>query len=209
MSAAFELPEPPAPSATEPSEPGAHGASAPAVAGPVDLRLAPRFVAVHQLLAQLPVHLFLAAWGGCLFGGLVHVVLGLGGRVVPGWVPFVAAGGALAVALPWLSLSIGRRAYRDTAYVVRGGRLEYDEGFVALERRSLALSDVTRLVLRQGWLQRRHGLGTLIVSVAARSGTATPIPVRLSDVPEPERACARLRELLSRDGAGRRSRHAA
>lgn len=168
----------------------------------VELRLAPRFVASQRFLAQLPAFVFLAAWGGGLFGGFAHIVLGLGGRGVPGFVPFVGAGLALAILLPASSLCIGRRAYRATTYVVGDGRLHYDEGFVALERRTLELGDVTLVRLRQGRLQRRHGLGTLILTVAARTGQRTPAPVRLFDVPEPERALARLRELVAGSGPG-------
>lgn len=183
-----------------------HAASVPAptsVSAAGELRFAPCFVASHQLLAQLPALLFLSAWGACLFGGMVHIVLGLGGRGLPGWVPFVGAGLALAGGLPALSLWLGRRAYRDMRYVVRDGQLSYDEGFVSLEQRTLELAEVTRLRLRQSWLQRRFGLGTLVLARATRTERPAEL-VAMRDIPDPESVLASLRERVeARTGTAR------
>jgi membrane protein YdbS with pleckstrin-like domain len=171
-----------------------------------DLCLVPRFVLAHQLLAQLPVFLFLTAWGAGLFGGLIHVVLGIGGRSMPTGVPFIACAVVLAILLPLTSLRLTRRAHEATSYIFRAGQLEYDEGFVTLERKTLPLADITRVRLRRGWLQQRFGLGTLIVTTRARSGHPTRHAVRLLDVPEPAQALVEMRAAMRDEEATRLGR---
>jgi len=188
-------------------ESGAGSASAFRVESePGVLLLAPSFALGHQLLAQLPVILFLATWGAALFGGLAHVVLGIGGRALPVWLPFVGCGVALAALLPMLGLRIAHRAHGATSYVFGAGLLRYDEGFVSLEHKTLPLGEVTRVRLRRGWLQRRYGLGTLVITTRASSGQPTRTPVKLLDLPEPERALARVRAAVRDEDAARLAR---
>ncbi len=179
------------------SEPGPRDADAPV------LTARPVFVPLKVCLQLLPLQLFFTVWGGGFFGGFSMVGLRALGIDVPTPTTFVAFALLFFAGIPLVGLTLIRRTYARTVYTFYGTRLEYHEGFFAVEKKTIDYRNVTEVSYRQGVLQKRHGLATIVLSTAgltivsgrARSG------IRIVDVPDGERIYAQVRALVERAGA--------
>lgn len=169
------------------------------------LVLRPKFVPSLQILGYLPMFLFLGLWGGGFFGGFAVAFLKSIDSDLPRWIPFFGFGLVFLVGPPVASYLLNRRSYARTFYAFTPSRLDYDEGFLTIEEKCIALADVTEVLLRRRGLQKKLGLGTIVLATRASSAAVghARSGIRITDVEQPEQTHACVKELV--DGAAMRT----
>ena len=172
------------------------------------LELRPQFVPSVQMAAFVPLFLFLGLWGGFFFGGFSQVFLGMFESDIPRWAPFVFFGAVFALVLPVFAFRAVRKTYAATTYRVFPHKLDYYEGFFTVEEKTVPLERVTEVNLRKGPLQRKHGLGTVVLSTPATSNRRATAGIRLNDVLEPDAVYAQVKELVEAAQRGHQRRAA-
>lgn len=164
------------------------------------LTLEPVFVPLNVYLKILPLHVFFTLWGGGFLGGMAMFGLRALGIHVPTFVPFAGFAALFFVGVPLVGLSIVRRTYARTVYRFYATKLEYHEGFFAVEKKSIDYRKVTEVSYRQGVLQKRHGLATIVLSTAGLTVVSGRVRsgILVQDVPGGERVYHQVRELVER-----------
>jgi membrane protein YdbS with pleckstrin-like domain len=169
--------------------------------------LKPVFVGWVALLSQLPFQLFLSVWCGG-FGGSILAMTGLFPR--HSGMPFLLSGGLAFVLVP-AAVYIGRKYnYRRTEYRFLEDHMEFEEGFLTINKKTLKYRDVREVTLRRGVLQRLCGLGTVYLATLATGTAAYANPlsllgfgnisasgIRVRDVADPEDAYAKIRAIVA------------
>jgi len=181
------------------------------------------FVWWTAFLQQLPFQLFLTLWSTLFFGNMLAFV-NVGRAVASGTVNFatVFAGYGLIATLTFLAVPVVFMGlkwanYRTSEYRLLGDRIEFAEGFLTKQHKTVAFSDVREVSLRRGVLQRLAGLGTVYLATQATGGdgwsfsgagfgSSSGSGVLLRDLAESERVYTDLRARLDRlRAAGRRN----
>jgi uncharacterized membrane protein YdbT with pleckstrin-like domain len=168
--------------------------------------LRPVFVGWATIISLLPLQLFFTFWCG-IFLGVPIQWLGLFRG--SGWLGFGIPGTLAFVVLP-VVLFFGKKLnYSRTEYRFFHNRLEVDEGFFAISRKTVRLQEIKEVTLHKGFLQRMCGLGTIYLATAATGsfssanpfgafgfGNVTSSGVTLRDIPNPDDAFERLRAIV-------------
>ena len=167
--------------------------------------LRPLFVGWATLTALLPFALFFALWFGILFRNLFSGE----GRVPPSHL--LAPGGLTFLLVLGLGYVAKKLNYSRTEYRFYDDRLEFDEGFFALNRKTIDYRDVREITLHKGFVQRTCGLGTIYLGTIT-TGTSSPnlnpflafgfasasaSGVALLDIPHPDYAFEKTRQLVN------------
>jgi membrane protein YdbS with pleckstrin-like domain len=129
---------------------------------PVDriiFSLRPLFVGRATLTALLPFALFFALWSGAFFRNLLNI-----SWLAPGGLTFL-----LVLGLGYVAKKLN---YSRTEYRFYDDRLEFDEGFFALNRKTIDYRDVRETTLHKGFLQRTCDLGTIYLGTIT-TGTSS------------------------------------
>ena len=152
--------------------------------------LRPLFVGWATLTALLPFALFFGLW----FGGVFHSLLNIS------WL--------LVLGLGYVAKKLN---YSRTEYRFYDDRLEFDEGFFALNRKTIDYRDVREITLHKGFVQRTCDLGTIYLGTIT-TGTSSPnlnpflafgfasasaSGVALLDIPHPDSAFEKIRRLVN------------
>jgi membrane protein YdbS with pleckstrin-like domain len=174
-------------------------------AGVVKLTIKPVFVGWMKLLNQVPLQLFFTVWCGGFFGG-IGTSIGLFPRsseasYIIGAITFFAFPIATYVGV---KLNYGRTEYRFYA-----DRLEFDEGFFSINKKVIKYRDVKETTMRRGILQRTYDLGSVYLAtlatgsyrnsnpfVALGFGNVSASGVIIRDIPDPEAAFEKIRQLI-------------
>src|SRR5690606_1993976 len=83
------------------------------------------------------------------------------------WTPTLICAGAAFFATP-LIVYIGKRFnYQRAEYKVFDDRLEFEEGFLTINKKTVRFKDVREVSLRRGILQRAAGLGSIYLATQA------------------------------------------
>lgn len=164
------------------------------------LTLRPVFVPWAAILSVLPVHIFLTIWGGGFFGGFSMFAVSALGLDLPGWSTFVFFGALFFCTVPLIVYTARKKTYAKTEYTFYRTKLDYYEGFFTTEEKSIDYKHITEVNLVRGIVQKKHGLGTIVLSTPATGavqGTARS-GIRIQDIPDAERVYRRVKELIDR-----------
>lgn len=180
------------------------------------------FVWWTALLQQLPFQLFLTLWSTLFFGNMLAFA-NVGRAVASGNANFTAVFhgyGLIAtftfLAVPVVFMGLKWANYRTSEYSLLEDRVEFAEGFLTKQQKTVAFSDVREVSLRRGVLQRLTGLGTVYLATQATGGgggwsfsgagfgASSGSGVLLRDLAESEKVYADLRARLDRLRAGGR-----
>ena len=160
--------------------------------------LRPLFVGWATLTALLPFALFFALWSGVMLRNLLNISL-----LAPGGLTFL-----LVLGLGYVAKKLN---YSRTEYRFYDDRLEFDEGFFALNRKTVDYRDVREITLHKGFVQRTCSLGTIYLGTIT-TGTSSPnlnpflafgfasasaSGVALLDIPHPDSAFEKIRRLVN------------
>ena len=174
--------------------------------------LKPVFVASLTILVQLPIQLFLTAWMAMFFGNIVQPFVARGSildgpdgelylRIFFGAVGFIA--------VPLVAVIGKMLTYSRTEYRFYDDRVEFEEGFFTINKKTIKYSDVKEVTLRQGFLQRLYGLGTIYLATLATGAPTNPQQrglfgfgnvaasgISLRDVPEADETYSKVKALV-------------
>lgn len=152
----------------------------------------PVFIGWATLVSQIPIQLFMTVWCGGFFGGMAKSLPMFAESSAP--LLFFGLAGFLGVPL---FAYIGRKYnYQKTIYAVFDDRLEFEEGFLTLQKKIIKFKDVQEVNLRKGIIQRMCHLGTVRLSTPAAGGSQYTSPWSSSS-----RGAIDLKDLANADGA--------
>ncbi len=168
--------------------------------------LKPVFIGWVTLATQLPLQLFLTLWAGMFFGTMTSFML------PNSRVPFIVFGALAFFGIPMVAYIGKSLNYARTEYKFFDDRLEFEEGFFSLNKKTIKLRDVREVTLRKGPFQRLYGLGSIYLATLAtgswnsmnpfatmgfRNVTASGIVVR--DIAGPDEAYEKFSQLIEKN----------
>jgi membrane protein YdbS with pleckstrin-like domain len=170
----------------------------------VKFSLKPVFVGWIALLAQIPIQLFFTLWAGGFVGALLAPFFREGSRL-----PFLIAGGFVFFAIPLVIYVSRKWNYRRTDYQFYDDRLEFEEGFFTIQKKTIKYRDVREVTLRRGILQRMYGLGSIYLGTLATGtqgfqtmfsalgfGNVSASGIVVRDISDPEEAYRRIKGVI-------------
>ena len=167
------------------------------------LVLRPTFVPKAALLSALPLQLFLTVWGGGFFGGFSQLVIDGLNLSIPRWLPFIFFGAAFFFGIAAFFYQAQKRSYEKTEYRFTRFKLDYFEGFLAVEEKTIPLANVTEVSLRRGVVQKRFNLGTVVLSTPASMSSSRQLAgIRLHDIENADEVYKNVRELVDKAQRG-------
>jgi membrane protein YdbS with pleckstrin-like domain len=168
--------------------------------------LRPVFIGWATIISLLPLQLFSAAWAGIFFGILIQW-LQVRSRVP--WFPYAAPAAVMFFGIFVLGFFGKRLNYNRTECRFYDDRLEFEEGFFAVNRKTIRFRDVKEMTLHKGILQRLCGLGTIYLGTVATGAMSISNPfaslglvnasasgILLRDIPDPDAAFEKIREVV-------------
>ena len=88
-----------------------------------------------------------------------------------------------------LTALIAKRACNMTTYKFIDKKVEYSEGYIFIEDDSVSINEITRLSLKQGFLQKKYDLGSILLHSSVGE-------IKLFDIQNPKEAYQRINQLL-------------
>lgn len=158
----------------------------------------PVFIPWVTIASVLPIQLFMTVWAGGFFGVFGMFGLAALGLNPPPWFTFVFFGALAFFGIPFITYYAGKKTYAQTEYKFYPDRLEYSEGFWTAENKTIKYKNVTETNLRKGIIQKKYGLGTIILSTPAtgiQEGRAQS-GIRISDIENTEEIYNKVQELI-------------
>jgi len=164
----------------------------------------PVFVGWVALATLLPYLLFFPLWAAVFFGPMIEQLQGPSGLafLVPGCLAFLA--------VLFLGYVGKKLSYERTEYNFYADRLEFDTGFFAVSRKVIPYRDVKEVSLREGFLQRTCGLGTVYLGTLTTGTMPSSNPfsafgwvnasasgAALRDIPDPDFTFEKIRRLVT------------
>jgi uncharacterized membrane protein YdbT with pleckstrin-like domain len=163
----------------------------------------PVFVGWVALLVQLPFQIFLTFWCGGFLGAML-------GFLFPDRNTAQFFFGALAfIGIPLCTYIARKYNYSRTEYRFYDDRLEFEEGFFTIQKKTIRFKDVKEITLRRGILQRANGLGTVYMATLATGaapysnpftlfgfGNASASGINVRDIPDPENNYTKIRAMV-------------
>jgi uncharacterized membrane protein YdbT with pleckstrin-like domain len=111
----------------------------------------PVFIGWITLLNQLPLQLFFTFWCGGFLGG---ITTSMGIFPIHSKLPFILFGSAAFIGIP-LVIYIGKKFnYERTEYRFYDDRLEFEEGFFTVNKKTIKFKDIREITLSRGIFQR-------------------------------------------------------
>ncbi|OCK56888.1 PH domain-containing protein [Bradyrhizobium sp. LMTR 3] len=171
----------------------------------VKLSVKPMFIGWITLLTQLPLQVFFTLWCGVFFGGV-----GASIGIFPNAKDASYAIGAIAFFAVPVVAYIGKKLnYSQTEYRFYSDRLEFDEGFLTINKKVIKFRDVKETTLRKGILQRSYDLGSIYLATLATGSTRNSNPfvalgfgnvsasgVIVRDISDPDETFETIRKLV-------------
>ena len=165
--------------------------------------LRPRFIGWVTAMSVVPIQLFMTVWAGGFCGGFstagVQGLKSLGlGSAIPSWFPFVFFACLAFFGIPGVVYLSKKRSYARTEYRFFADRLEYFEGFLTIQQKTIDYRFVQEVTVQKGLVQRRYGLGTIVLATPAtgtESGTSRS-GIRVADVEDPDTVYEEVRRLV-------------
>lgn len=173
--------------------------------GEVKLSAKPVFIGWITLLTQLPLQLFFTVWCGVFFGGMGAAI-----GIFPNTRDASYAIGAIAFFVIPIVAYFGKKLnYSRAEYRFYSDRLEFDEGFLTINKKVIKFRDVKETTLRKGVLQRSYDLGSIYLATLATGSTRNSNPfvslgfgnvsasgVIVRDISDPDQAFETIRKLV-------------
>ncbi len=158
----------------------------------------PVFIPWLTILAVIPIQLFMTVWAGGFFGGFSLIALKFLNIQLPIWSTFAFFGALAFFGIPAAAYFARKNTYSRTEYKFYSDHLDYAEGFWTVENKTIKYKNITEVNMRQGVIQKKYGLGTIILSTPAmgfqrgraRSG------ILVSDIENPAEIYEKLKELI-------------
>lgn len=166
---------------------------------------APTFIGIANLLGILPFALFFGVWSGIFFGGFFIGFFGDKIKAITS-IPLFVFPVTLAVIIFFLVFILAyfyqQRTYFNTEYTIYPDRIEYTEGFLGAEAKTVLLKNAVGCNLVRGIIQKQFGLGSIRIDMP---GFVTSVNSRgrsgfcLADLENPEETYEILNNLIKQN----------
>ncbi len=94
----------------------------------------------------------------------------------------------------FLPAYVQKKTYQNIVYRIYQDRVDFDKGSFTVEENTIRFKDVKEVILRQGYLQKKVGLGTIFLSAITFT---KPTSKTLVDIEDPEKVCEKIKRLVS------------
>lgn len=134
-------------------------------------RLDPRWISAERLSGWITFAVFAAFWGAAL------PVAWIAGALDPVWRVLALGGGAIGAALlVWLATAWPSISYRHAWYALDDTGIEIGRGVIFRRVTLVPRSRVQHTDVTQGPIERRFGLGTLVIHTAGTEYARVVLP---------------------------------
>ena len=166
------------------------------------LTLKPVFVPSVVIFSILPLQIFFTIWGGIFFGGIGLFIIKFLKINIPEWSTFALFSCLFFFGLPIAVYITKKKNYEKTEYRFYNTKLEYYEGFLNIEEKTIHYKNITEVYLKKNIIQRRFGLGTIILSTPA-TGNYSPrgqyrSGIIIPDIKNPDENYKKIKELINK-----------
>ena len=104
----------------------------------------------------------------------------------------------LLLSIPIYNYFVRKINYSNTEYHLFDDHIEYFNGFMTVEKRSIPYNKITEISLQKGMIQKRYGLGTLHLDTATTPNSQTDIPgITIPDVSDADTVYAKAKEVIT------------
>ena len=114
-------------------------------------------------LPALPISLFLSVWATGFFGGFGYILIYQFFNTQLNSTYFLIFFIGLFIVINFSFLFFAFKTAKKTEYKFYSDRIEYFEGFMTIERRTLYYNRIVNISSSQGILEKKYGLGTIAV----------------------------------------------
>lgn len=135
-------------------------------------QLDPAFVPAQRVTGWIACGVFMSLWAAAL---MLLMLIGDAVRPLVLW-GVAALGALLAPLLVWLAVSWPARAYRYWSYRLDEQGIEIRSGVVFQRVTTVPRSRVQHTDVSQGPIERRYGLGTLVIYTAGTEHARVDLP---------------------------------
>lgn len=125
------------------------------------IQIKPVFVGWIAFVVQIPLQLFFTVWAGGFFGGILSGITA--GDASIGFI----IGLAVFIAIPVMCWVGKKYNYENTVYKIFDDRVEFEEGFLTVQQKTVHFRDIREITLRKGILQRSCDLGSVYLATQA------------------------------------------
>jgi membrane protein YdbS with pleckstrin-like domain len=162
--------------------------------------LKPVFLPSQTILTILPIQLFLTLWGAMFFGGFTFMIRQALFPNLPGWSTFAFFGSLFFFGVPFLAFISKKKSYEAINYNFYSDHLEFFEGFITVEEKTIKYSDIKEISLRRGPIQKKHNLGTIVISTPAINMTdkINQSGITIADIKDPKIIYSKIQELVAK-----------
>ncbi|HSX24861.1 MAG TPA: PH domain-containing protein [Candidatus Andersenbacteria bacterium] len=172
------------------------------------LVLKPKFIFSLFLLSLIAKEAFFAIWA-TMFLGIMGVFVMTFINVAfhlsfPLWLPALVAFLVAIIGVPIISYILSAQNYKNTEYRFYTNRLEYMDGFINLQMKSLEYQNITSVSIRKGFFQRMYNVGSLVLitpAVTMLSNTnlgSLAGAIVLVNIEDPEKIYQYIQDILSK-----------
>lgn len=100
----------------------------------------------------------------------------------------------LVFVIPWVAYVLKKRTYAQTEYRFFDDNLEYAEGFLTVENKSIRYDQIQETRMTRGLIQKKYGIGTILLKTAGQGPNAG---VYIRDVENAEYLYERVKQIVS------------
>ncbi len=169
------------------------------------LELRPKYYMGLFLIQNLLVHLFLTFWAGMFFGTFGTFLIPAGFEIIGLEPPkvnyFLVIGVAVFIFLPIIRLYLTKKNYELSSFKFYEDRVEFLEGFLTKQRKTVYYDQVSEVSLTEGFFQRQYSLGTIVLSTRATSAgedDSGKSGVRVNNVENSEALFDQVKKIVKR-----------
>jgi membrane protein YdbS with pleckstrin-like domain len=125
--------------------------------------LKPKIVFWMVALPALPISLFLSVWATGFFGGFGFAILSAVFHLNFSFIYFLIFFVILFITINFLILFVAYNTAKKTEYRFYEDKIEYFEGFMARERKTMFYNRIVDISSREGIIEKKYGLGTIVL----------------------------------------------
>jgi membrane protein YdbS with pleckstrin-like domain len=108
----------------------------------------------------------------------------------------IASVGALWIIATLILMHLIKRNYAQTYYELEEDKIIYFDGFFSLTRKEILYKRIMEVNLSQGFLQKKYGLGNIILVTSSASSNQASAGITIRDIENSEQAYEAAKKLI-------------
>jgi len=155
------------------------------------LTLKPRFITLTAILKSLPTSLFIVIMGASLFSGVAGAYFKDYSAI-----PVIIVAVIALFCVIFLSCFFAFETNKKTIYHFYKTKVEYHEGFLGKDTKTLKYNRVLETELKKGIIQQIYGVGSIYLTTGGVSASGSSNGVFIIDIPNPDKNYRVIKELI-------------